>query len=65
MKIKPLIASGGYVISGDAKRLEVKVDLGNLGENAYNIMLDMLIYGNLSMEELRTQDTGTIPFVIV
>ena len=58
MKVDPVTAIGGYVISGDNKRLEVKVDLGNLGENAYNIMLDMLIYGNLSTEEIRTQDTG-------
>ena len=60
MKVKPVTANGGYVISGDNKRLEVKVDLGNLGENAYNVMLDMLIYGNLSTEEIRTQDTGKV-----
>ena len=58
MLVKPLTVTQGYIISGETKRLEVKVDLSNVGENAYNIILDMRVYGNLSTEILRTLDTG-------
>ena len=58
MNIKALTTVPDYIISGETKRLEVKVDIGNIGENAYNVLLDMQIYGNLSTEIIRTQDTG-------
>lgn len=60
MQINPITTRSGYIISGETRRLEVKVDLGNAGENAYNIILDMQIYGNLSTEGLRTNDIGKI-----
>ena len=60
MIVKPLVATEGYIIAGETKRLEVKVDLSNIGENAYNLILDMEIHGNLSSESLRTKDTGKI-----
>ena len=64
MVVKPLVATEGYIIAGETKRLEVKVDLSNIGENAYNLILDMEIHGNLSSESLRTKDTGKMTFCV-
>lgn len=54
LKVVPL-TSRGYIVAGQDRYLDVKVGLINNGENAYNIIMDILIAGNVST--VRIHDT--------
>ena len=55
MKLLPLANGGEYIVSGKDRNLEVKVGLMNAGENAYNIIVDVTVAGNLT--SIRSPET--------
>ena len=52
-----MINDGQYILTGQDKFLEVKVGLFNEGENAYNIVIDIVVVGNLS-SAVRTHEVA-------
>ncbi|XP_060600943.1 integrin alpha-2-like [Ruditapes philippinarum] len=55
LKVLPLTESG-YIVTGRDQSVDVKVGLLNNGENAYNIIMDVVMLGNFS-STIRTKDT--------
>ncbi|XP_053373891.1 integrin alpha-2-like [Mercenaria mercenaria] len=55
LKLLPLTESG-HIVTGRDRNLDVRVGLLNNGENAYNIIMDVVLMGNFS-STIRTKDT--------
>ncbi|KAL4222565.1 integrin [Mactra antiquata] len=55
LKVLPMTDSG-HIVTGRDRYLDVKVGLINMGENAYNVILDVNLFGNFSLS-IRTHST--------
>lgn len=57
LKVLPLTDSG-HIVTGRDRHLDVKVGLLNMGENAYNVILDVRLVGNFSLSIQMKDTTG-------
>lgn len=60
LRVLPLTDSG-YLVYGRDKHLDVQVGLYNGNENAYNVIIDVEIAGNISSTLRTIPLQGTVP----